>query len=617
MKKAKHASAAPKPSPLSRDEAQLLSQLFNTGRYVELETRARLLVGLHPESGMVWKIFGTALLVQGKDALQALEQAATLLPNDVEAQGNLGNALRDAGRYEEAIGCYRRALALKPDAADAHYNLGIVLKDSGKLIEAVASYRQALRIKPDLAAAHNNLGIALQELGQLNEALASYRQALQHRPDFTDAYSNLLFAHNYLPQQDPDALLAEARGYGELVAKRGVPFTDWANTRDAQRPLRVGLVSGDLSRHPVGYFVEGVLAALSRQPECKLGIVVYASHTRTDEVTERIKTSCQAWRQVTGMPDRQLAELIRQDAIDILIDLSGHSAHNRLPLFALKPAPVQATWVGYFATTGVRAIDYFIADPWTLPASEERHFTEQVWRLPETRLCFTPPDDNVPVAPLPALHKGHITFGCFNNLSKLNAEVVALWAKVLHAVDGSGLLLKAKQLGDAGIRQDVLKRFAQHDIDETRLTLEGLSPRADYLAAYGQVDIALDPFPFTGGTTSAESLWMGVPVLTLAGRQLVARQGVGMMMNAELPAYVANDADDYVARAISLSTDVQQLASLRGRLREQLKASPLFDADRFARHFEQALRGMWQQCRALFPADELIAQALRQTPPGP
>ncbi|MFI4940487.1 MAG: peptide-binding protein, partial [Burkholderiales bacterium] len=314
-----------------------------------------------------------------------------------------------------------------------------------------------------------------------------------------------------------------------------------------------------------------------------------------DALTERIKACCHGWHSAAGLSDARLAQLIRDDSIDILIDLSGHTAHNRLPMFAWKPAPVQASWLGYFATTGITAIDYLIADSWTLPETEEMNFTETIWRLPETRLCFTPPDVSIAVSSLPALANNHITFGCFNNLSKMNDAVVALWATVLHAVPQSCLFLKAKQLSEASVRHSVLERFASYDIAADRLKLEGSSPRATYFCAYHQVDIALDPFPYPGGATTAEALWMGVPVLTLAGERFLPRQGIGLLMNAGLPEWVAADAGDYVARAVSHAADLQRLAALRKGLRQQVLTSPLYDAPRFARHFEAALRGMWTQ----------------------
>jgi predicted O-linked N-acetylglucosamine transferase (SPINDLY family) len=277
------------------------------------------------------------------------------------------------------------------------------------------------------------------------------------------------------------------------------------------------------------------------------------------------------------------------------MDLSGHTGKNRLPVFAWKAAPVQISWLGYFATTGVEAIDYLIADPWALPPELDSHFIEEILRLPETRLCFTPPAHHVEVTPLPALHNGYVTFACFNTLSKMNDAVVALWARILHAVPGSRLRLVAPPDQQIRWQHAVAERFAVHGISAERLHVLSAGSRAAYLATYQEVDIALDPFPYTGGTTTAEALWMGVPVLTLAGKSFLARQGVGLLMNAGLPEWVAADTDDYVRRAVSHASDLPRLASLRAGMRQQVLASPLFDAPRFARHFEEALRSVWRK----------------------
>jgi protein O-GlcNAc transferase len=652
-------------APLAREDGVHLVSLFNTGRYADLEKRARELSQQHPDSGFVWKVLGTALLVQGKnaDGIPALQMAVSLVPEDAEAHSNLGNMYRavqrledavgsyqqaikakpdyavahfnlgitmgELGRLEEAVSSYRQALAWQPGLADAHNNLGTALKDLGRLQEAVSSYEQALRIEPrqpaalvnlgnvltglgrydaalssyrkalaiqpDMADAHNNLGTALKDLGRLDEALASYRKALTIKPDYTQALGNLLFTGNYLPDQSATELLAQARQYGDLVASLALPYTQWPNLRDGNKKLRVGLVSGDLYAHPVGYFVHSVLAALKRLAGERIELFVYASCVRHDALSEGIKACCHAWCQVESMPDEALASRIRGDGIDILMDLSGHTDRNRLPMFAWKPAPVQVSWLGYFATTGVAAIDYVIADPWTVPQAGEGDFTERIWRLPETRLCFSPPEFDVAVSALPALQKGHITFACFNNLSKMNDRVVALWAKVLQSVDGSALLLKAAQLDDAAVRKTVKARFAAQGVRSQRLQLEGPSSRQAYLEAYRRADIALDPFPFTGGTTTVESLWMGVPVLTLSGDRLVSRQGLGLLMNAGMPNWVAADETDYVAKAVAYAADLPALAAQRVALRQRMLASPVLDADRFAQHFEAALRGMWRK----------------------
>lgn len=687
--------AAPQQLPQA-DGAHLIA-LFNAGQYGELESRARQLSQQYPASGFVWKVLGTALLVQNKDGLHALERAVSLLPADVEARSNLGNvqkaqgrlaeaaasyqraiairpdyvaghynlglALKDLqqldqaaaafeqalallpgfvdahynlanvykdlgqsaraiqayqqaialqpdhaeahgnlgvvlellGRHDDAQASYRRALALQPNLAEVHNNLGNVLKELGRYDDALSCYQRALAIRPDMADAHNNLGNALKDLGRLDEALECYQRALAIRPDYTEALGNLLFTSNYLSGQAPQALLALAHRYGDCVAALARPYCDWPQARDPDRPLRVGLVSGDLCQHPVGYFVESVLEALKAQAGERIQVLAYATQVRHDAWSDRIRAACQGWCLTVGLSDEALAQRIRADGIDILIDLSGHTAHNRLPMFAWKPAPVQVSWLGYFATTGVAGIDYVLADPWTAPESTQAHFTEQLWRLPQTRWCFTAPDVDVPVTPLPASRSGHVTFACFNNLTKMNVAVVALWARVLRAVPGSRLMLKAEQLDDASVRSTVLAAFAAQGVGADRLDLHGRSDRLTYLRAYQMVDISLDPFPFTGGTTSIESLWMGVPVLTLAGDRLVSRQGVGLMMNAGLPDWVAQDADDYVAKAVAHAADLQALAACRAGLRQRVLASPLFDAAAFATHFEAALRAMWQR----------------------
>ena len=543
---------------------------------------------------------GNALVALGRgaDALAAYKHAISLKPNFVDAEVALGAVLDDLGQFDAAAASYRRALAMQPEYAQVHSNLGNVLKELGQFRDAAASYRHCLEIQPNYAEGHNNLGNVLKDLGQLGEAEACYRRALHLNPGYAEAHSNLLFLLNYSDKKDPSLLLSEARQYGEALTRQARAATIIRNNRGPDRCLRVGFVSGDFRTHPVSYFFQGVLAELVLQTSGRLEFVCYHNHVSSDKVTDRIKSLCHGWCSIVGLPDEDAALRIKDDGIDILIDLAGHTAHNRLPLFSWKPAPLQLSWLGYFATTGLTAIDYLIADPWTLPESEEANFTEKIWRLPETRLCFSPPDENVEVSPLPALSNGYLTFACFNNLTKMNDKVVTLWAQVLTAVPDSRLFLKSPQLKEAFIQQGVAERFALAGVDPGRLIMEGLSSRAEYLKTYQRVDIALDPFPYTGGTTTCEALWMGVPVLTLAGERFLSRQGVGMMMNAGLPEWIAAGSEDYLARAVLHGNDLKRLASLRVGLRQQVLASPLFNAERFAHHFEQALRNIWQHwCR--------------------
>jgi protein O-GlcNAc transferase len=568
-------------------------------KYRRLEAAAvcfRHALLIYPDFADAHLNLGNVLQALGQidDAIASYRRALEIRPDFAEAHSNYGTVFQLQDQLELAEQSYRRALEIKPNLANAHNNLGIVLGLVRRFDDSIASYQCAIEANPDYAEAHANLGGALKDVGHLDNALASIRRALELDPDCAMAHNNLLFIHNYVADQPAALLLEDARRFGDMAARLARPYTVWPNTPAAERCLRVGLVSGDLSDHPVGYFLDGVLAALASEAADRLELFAYPNRNVGDRTSKRLQANCKGWHFAVWLSDEDLARRIRDDGIDILIDLSGHTANNRLPMFAWKPAPVQVSWLGYFATTGVAAVDYFIADPWTLPPDQEAHFSEQIWRLPETRLCFTPPVSEVDVGPLPALKNGYVTFGCFNNLSKMNDAVVALWAQVLSAVPSSRLFLKYQQLAESSVRQSTCERFAAHGIDSARLIFEDYVPRADYLAAYQRVDIALDPFPFPGGTTTAEALWMGVPVLTLAGERFLSRQGVGLLMNAGLPEWVATDPQDYLARAVAHAGDLQTLAELRSDLRQQVLTSPVYDASRFARHFETALRNMWR-----------------------
>ena len=552
---------------------------------------------LRPDNVEVLLILGTAQKARGRlEAAQStLLRAHEVSPENMEILTHLGDTCLELEQADRALVCYQKAVEIDPSNAVAYNNMGNVYFNSGQFAEAETSYRRAVELRPDFSAAHGNLGCVMKDIGQPLESLKSLRRALEIAPEDLTVRSNLLFIGHLLEDQSPEALLAEAKIFGKIAARQAKPVTNWNNSPDPDRCLRVGLLSADLHLHPVGFFIEGVLRALMARNLGKLDIFAYTNYFRVDTMTQRIKSHCHHWREVFGRMDNEVAEVIQKDEIDILIDLSGHTGNNRLPIFAWKPAPIQVSWLGYFATTGVEAIDYLIADPWTLPESEEAYFTESIWRLPETRLCFTPPDIDIVIRPLPALTEPQITFGCFNNLSKMNDAVVAVWARVLAEVPNSRLFLKARQLYRPSAQHDVIEQFSRHGVDRSRLILEGPESRENYFAAYNRVDIALDPFPYTGGTTTAEALWMGVPVLTMSGKHFLARQGVGLMMNAGLPEWIASDPDDYVARAILHSGNLDGLAALRSRLRARVLSSPVFDATRFAMHFEIALQGMWRK----------------------
>lgn len=524
-------------------------------------------------------------------AVPAYQQALARKPDYAEAWNNLGTALKGLRRFDDAITAYRRALAIKPDYFAAHSNLGAALRETGTLAEAEAAYRHALALKPDFAEAHNNLGNALLTQGRIREAVASYERAVTLKPRFAEAHHNLLMGSHYLPEITEETACANARRYAATLTAPPAPRR-FANTPEPGRPLRVGYVSGDFQDHPVGFFLVDVLPAHARDA---VEVFCYVNNSHADAMTARLKAAADHWRNIVGLPDAAVAALMADDGIDILVDLSGHTAGNRLPLFALRPAPVQVTWLGYFGTTGLSAMDYILADRYVVPAGLEAHYAESVWRLPDSYLCFSPPPFDLPVVPPPTTTGAPLTFGCFNNRTKISPDTVVLWARLLRRLPESRLLLKTRNLDDAVVRDALLKCFVAEGVAPERLLMEGHSPRADLLAAYGRVDIALDPFPFGGGTTTAEALWMGVPVVSLRGDRWAGRVSESILATVGHPEWVAADQDAYLEIAAALAADSRHLTTLRAGLREQVRASPLGQPGRFAANLEAAYRGMWRR----------------------
>ena len=583
-------AAAPSPTEFSQ-----LVALYNTGRHAELESQARVLLEQYPDSGFAWKLLGVALLMQGKAALPAFQKSAELLPDDAEAHYNLGVALKNLGLFDDAVTSYRHAIKIKPDYFEAHSNLGNTLKQLDLFSDAVACYRRALKFKPDSAEVHYNLGNTLIDLGQLGDAEICFRRAIAIQPDFSDAHSNLLLSLNYTGNYSASDCLAQARQFGHMVARKvESQFTTWLCATNPKR-LRVGLVSGDLREHSVGHFLENLLTHID---PTIIELIAYPTQQLEDALTARIKPHFAAWKPLFSLNDKAASQLIHADGVHVLIDLAGHTRHNRLQLFAWKPAPVQSTWLGYFATTGMTEMDYIIGDKWMLPDEESHHFVEKSWRLSGAHSCLTPPQEDIEVEKLPALQNQFITFGSLNNPAKMNARVVACWARILSKIPNSRLYLNARTLRDDAHIKSIIKRFSAHGISENRLILESTTGRAAALNSYNRIDIALDPFPYPGGTTSYEALWMGVPILTMQGSNYISHLGESIMHNAGLADWVAMDVDDYVAKAVFHTDDLNRLANLRAGLRQRVLASPLFDAQRFARSFEEALWRMWQKYQA-------------------
>jgi len=572
----------------------LANLLKDSGRLAEAEEHYRQALQIKPTYAPAHHNLANTLKELGRlsEAEDRYRWAMQIKPDYAEAYYNLGNLLKSSKRIEEAEQCFRNALQIKQDYPDALNALGSIFIDQGQYTYADTCYRKALELEPHCVGAHYNLGNIFSAMGKFPEAEACYRQALAIDPDCAEAYDNLLFCLNYIPGRSYRSYTDEARKYGQMVARKvKARFSSWLCQPQPQR-LRVGMVSGDFCNHPVGYFLENILAQMDSS---RIELIAYSTQENADGLTGRIKPHFSAWKPIFGLSNEATAQLIYSDGVHILLDLAGHTGHNGLPVFAWKPAPVQASWLGYMASTGLQEMDYILGDPYNTPYEETEQFTEKIWQLPETRLCFTPPDVSLEVGPLPAKSAGYVTFGCFNNLTKINDGVVSLWSKILKAVPFSRLFLKAKQLSDLCIGEPLRRHFARNGITPDRLILKGASARAEYLKAYNLVDISLDPFPFPGGTTSVEGLWMGVPLITLRGDRLISHQGEGILHNAGLSDWIAENEDDYLAKAVQYSTDLEYLSALRSRLRVQALASPLFDAARFARHLEAALWEMWEK----------------------
>lgn len=530
------------------------------------------------------------------DALGDYDRALALRPNVPEVLINRGNVLRDLSRFEEALDSLQRAIDINPKIATAYMHGGRIFTDLGRVQQADELFDRALALKPDFWECWFYKGAGLRELGAHAEALQCFRRILEANPDDVNLASlgNYLFSMNFDDGTDAEGHLVQARLFGQLVARRVTERYSHAWPQASPRELNVGFVSGDLHTHPVGFFLQNVFRHLGHS---RLRLFAYANNGEHDSVSDELKSACVAWNVVTGMSDRQLAKKIHDDKIHVLFDLSGHTDKSRLPAFAWKPAPVQVTWLGYCASTGLEEIDFVLGDAVVTPLAEQGAFVEKIWQLPESYFCFSPPATNLSVASLPALANGYVTFGCFNKLSKMSDAVVSVWARILKAMPDAKLLLKSAVLADAATRNETLRRFARHGVPAQRLQLQAATDYQGYLAAYSEVDIALDPFPYPGATTTLEGLWMGVPCITMTGRRFLARNGETIAIHTGLGDFIARDPNDYVDRAVRIASDIRALADLRSGLRERVRQSALFDGARFAVHFEQAVFGMWDAAR--------------------
>ena len=549
-----------------------------------------------PEFAEAHNNLGLAVQALGRhaEAMASFRRALELNPRHAAACTNSGNVAGELGNMAEAVAWYRRAVLLSPDFAEAHYNLGFALQRQGLLGESEACFRRAVEIKPDYPEAYNNFGVVLKDQGRLGEAVLCFQKAMQCDPRHTAAHSNLLLTLQYRSGVTLQELAVAHEEYQRMhAAPLRSQWTDHHDAGEAGRPLRLGFVSPDFRCHPVGYFF---VRALENLDPAGCETFCYYDRPTRDRITARCEAAATTWRSVTGQSDRQIAEQIRQDRIDIHFDLAGHTAFNRLLVFARRPAPIQITWIGYEGTTGLEAIDYILADHSTIPEGAERFYREKVLRMPCGYVCYEPPAEAPEVGPLPAAGNGSIRFGSFNNLAKITRETVEAWSEVLRRVPASRLVLKYRGLGDETVCRRYAQMFAESGIASDRLELSPPAEYADYLAAYNQIDVALDPFPFGGGITTCDALWMGVPVVSLPGETFASRHSMSHLVSVGLTETIARDREDYIELAASLAGDLPRLGRLRAELRGRVAASPLCDGRRFAGELLRILRGLKREC---------------------
>jgi predicted O-linked N-acetylglucosamine transferase (SPINDLY family) len=603
--------------------------LHHQGQLNEAIPAYRRAIELQPAFAAAHNNLGNALKTLGQleEASKAYGCALELAPGIAEIHSNYAGTLLALGRVDEAIAAASQAIALKPAFAMAHNNLGHALLNSGDNDGAMAAFGRALALEPNLAMAHNNLGTALKGAGRDEEALAAFQRAVNADPHYAPAVANLASALHEWGRVE-EAILLDKRAMelpgtsatihsnclailhleqgatlaGLLEAHReydhryGQPlqasWTPHPNVRDPERPLRLGFVSPYLASHPVGYFLVQLLEHLDRS---QFTVIVYQDSTRADAMTARLKACAHEWHTVKGLTDEALAQRIRDDRIDILFDLEGHNAGNRLLTFARRPAPVQITWLDYVGTTGLSAMDYILADARQVPPESESSYSEKVLRMPDDYICFDPPAHAPPVGPLPAMTNGFITFASFNALPKVTARSVETWSRILRKVPSAQLHLRNRRMDHPAIVARYRQSFAENSIDPARVHFHGWSPWGELLAAYNEVDIALDTMPYNGGLTTCEALWMGVPVVTCPGEIFASRHGLAHLTAAGVTETIAGDLDEYVEIAAALAGDLTRLSALRAGLRERIAASPLCDGPRFARIFAGVIREAWRQ----------------------
>jgi len=582
---------------LSPSNLQLKDLLdhYKNKRYEHAEKLAISITREFPNHQFSWKILGAVFNQTGRisDGVTANQKAVRIDPKDAEAYNNLAVGLQEINNFKDAETSYRKAIFLNPDYAEAHSNLGNILEKIGQLEEAEVMHRKAIILNPDYADAHNNLGVTLKELGLFEQAEASYTKAISLNRKYSRAYTNRNFCLNYSSAWSPLFIyqrhLEFEKQFGKLEVRTALNLVD---NKLRSNKLRIGYVSADFRDHSVAYFFEPLL---QHHNDKAVEIFCYYNNKKIDDTTNRLIVASHHWRSIFDVSDADVINIIKNDKIDILVDLSGHTGKNRLLVFAQKPAPIQVTWLGYPNTTGLSAIDYrftdIIADP--IGEADNLH-SETLLRLPNGFQCYKGSKTVFVDINLPQKRQGYITFGSFNNLLKVTPEVINVWSRILHKIPTSRLLLKSSQLNNKA--SHYLKLFNKEGISKDRIKLYGMLPnKNEHLELYNSIDIGLDPFPFNGATTTCEALWMGVPVITLLGDSHAGRVGASILTNVGLRDFIAQDIHSYIALAIEMADNTNYIQKIRRGLRKKMQKSPLCDASSFAKDIEKTYQDIWHK----------------------
>jgi protein O-GlcNAc transferase len=547
------------------------------------------------------------LLAAGLFRLNKIESALALwldlhanMPNNEQALTNIGFVLTELNRYEEAIQYLEKAIKIAPQDPIIHVNLGSAYSKIGNTEQAKLRYIHASNLNPKYTKAKLLLGDTLQEEGLIEEAIDAYEQGLEHDPFNLVSLNNAIFVQHATYPFNLQRYMKFVHQFSKAIELQ-IPKVASKKAVQQHTPLRIGIISSDFCLHVVYYFIEHILAQIKSNAQLKsqVTLVAYANQSIEDDGTRRLQSYFDLWRRVDQLSDDTLVAQINQDQIDILIDLSGHTKGNRLPVFARKSAPLQISWLGYWGTTGLTSIDYVLADPITVPVSEEYLFLEKIWRLPNLRYCIAPFHDAPEVTPPPCIHNQHIIFGCYQFTRKINLGVLRCWSQILAASPLARLRVQSFSLDKIELKEKFIQRLVNCGIDPDRVELVGGIAYDQYLQSYADVDIVLDTFPYPGGTTTAQALWLGVPTITLATTGMLGRQGEALLVNAGLSDWVAYSEEEYVQKAITWAdSDMnkrQELATLRASLRDSVAQTPVFDAQTFTVNFVDAMYAMWNE----------------------